>query len=148
MQPIPFPLYYTHTSLYILAGCHTPIPTPTTPIPTTPIHTTNILPTTKLDPFLWGPPPPLPLKLLQLLLALVVSQTSTASPPATTTSTCRTRDCSRTHSELYYYELKRKTLGEILRCRLWMQTNALSRGKIQVASLAEPKTPLESSVFV
>ena len=34
--------------------------------------------------------------------------------------------------------------GRILRCRLWMQTNALSR---QVALLAEPKTPLESSVF-
>ena len=40
--------------------------------------------------------------------------------------------------------LKCKTLGGILRCRLWMQTNALSR---QVVLLAEPKTPLESSVF-
>ena len=30
--------------------------------------------------------------------------------------------------------IKCKTLGGILRCRLWMQTNAL---------LAEPKTPLE-----
>ena len=44
--------------------------------------------------------------------------------------------------------LKCKTLGGILRCRLWMQTNALSRHKMQVALLAEPKTPLESSVFI
>ena len=46
--------------------------------------------------------------------------------------------------------LKCKTLGGILRCRLWMQTNALSRCKMQVhvALLAEPKTPLESSVFI
>ena len=29
-----------------------------------------------------------------------------------------------------------------------MQTNALSRHKMQVALLAEPKTPLESSVFI
>ena len=44
--------------------------------------------------------------------------------------------------------LKCKTLGGILRCRLWMQTNALSRHKMQVALLVEPKTPLESSVFM
>ena len=44
--------------------------------------------------------------------------------------------------------LKCKNLSGILRCRLWMQTNALSRRKMQVALLAEPKTPLKSSLFI
>ena len=40
-------------------------------------------------------------------------------------------------NEEVYTQVINETLGGILRCRLWMQTNALSR---QVALLAEPRS--------